>query len=643
MDLPLPQFDTEWEEGEDDQYEGDEGEEDDDAGYDAEAEAIAKRLGDQLLADIAKAQMEAALAAALPTSSTSGTETQSSFLQPPSRTPAGNSSRKERLNATLKTIRNVLAIVEKDSHARTVFSASLVSVTPDASNALAVLQSCVTANNISKTLAKTLSQAILGLAQNDTLFRPPTTVNASSDRGKRKHDSAVDQEETSRAKRVNVGTNEYQHPLSVQLSNAIHVVSSAFSSLPPIPSTSATQDNTPHPTAPTRTPDPAFVSSIHLQLHQIFLFAVTSVPRAPPERVAVLQDLARLIQMLGILTGIPIGPATTPGAETDIGTAIYPCVGIPVSPPCPKTFGKLYSLRVHQSRYHPSHVPTQGANGMILADRPFRCPQCPASFSRNHDLKRHVKLHERKAWKCGGCEKIFSRRDAIKRHKDRAAKGLAGESTYGSTDGGVMAGNSACAFGQIFEVEVDRDEGEEEASRRAKLWNGIAAREGANPSEGEGEEDSEISLEVVDKAQRMVVDGVYEHLRLYVSSLTGTSLPPAPPPTGHFPPPIVPFAAIPPHLPNTPHQPPTPPPMAALQGPTSVLEPQSEPTTTTSSLTQWLSEEQTKLLEEAIAQAAAQAQAQAEAEAALEEEADVDDDEEGEEEGGDIGDTPGPG
>ncbi|KAK7685796.1 hypothetical protein QCA50_011142 [Cerrena zonata] len=644
MKLPLPQFDTtEWEEGEDDQYEG-EDEEDDEAEYDAEAEAIAKRLGDQLLADIAKAQMEAALAASLPSTSEDQNQTQLSQSEPHS--SSVKVSRKEKLDATLKTIRNVLAIAEKDTQARAVFSASFVSFTPDASNVFAALQSCISTNTISKTLAKALSQVILSLGQNDTLFGSSSNSSASEvlERGKRKHDSAIggiDQEEVARAKRVHVGTNEYQHPLSVQLSNAIHVVSSAFSSLPPVPSTSTAQDNISHPTAPTRTPDPAFISSIHLQLHQIFLFAVTSVPRAPSERVALLQDLARLIQMLGILTGIPIGPATTPGAETDIGTAIYPCIGIPITPPCPKTFGKLYSLRVHQSRYHPSHVPAQGMNGMILADRPFRCPQCPASFSRNHDLKRHVKLHERKAWKCGGCDKIFSRRDAIKRHKDRAAKGLSGESTYGSTDGGVIAGNSACAYGQIFEVEVDRDEGEEEASRRAKLWNGIAAREGANLSEGEGEEDSELSFEMIDNAQRMVIDGVYEHLRLYVSSLTGTSLPPAPPPAGLFPHPLVPFQHLPPSAPS---QPQPPPPMAALQGPAPNHETQPEANAATSSLTQWLSEDQTRLLEEAIAQAAAQAQAQAEAEAALEEQEEgLEDDEDGEEEDDDVADIPGAG
>lgn len=653
MELPLPPFDTtEWDEGDDNQYEGEEGEEgeDDDEGeYDAEAEAIAKRLGDQLLADIAKAQMEVALAASSSLTTEVQNQTLSSAPQP--KPLSTNGSRKDKLDSTLKTIRNVLAIVEKDSRARAVFSASFVSLTPDTSNVLVALQDCAKTNTISKTLAKTLCQAMLTLGQNDTLFGSSSTrsANETLDRGKRKHDSGLgglDPEEISRTKRIHVETNDYQHPLSVQLSTAVQVVSSAFSSLPPVPSTSATQNNI--PSASTRTPDPAFVSSIHLQLHQIFLFAVTSVPRAPPECVALLQDLARLIQMLGILTGIPIGPATTPGAETDIGTAIYPCIGIPVSPPCSKTFGKLYNLRVHQSRYHPSHVPAQGMNGMILADRPFRCPQCPASFSRNHDLKRHVKLHEKKAWKCGGCDKSFSRRDAIKRHKDRAAKGLAGESAYGSTDGGVVTGNSACAYGQVFEVEVDRDDGEEEASRRAKLWNGIAAREGANLSEGEGEEDSEISLEVIDRVQKIIVDGVYEHLRLYVSSLTGTLLPPAPFPGVHFPPPMASFHLMPPSMPNQPHPAP-PPPMAALQGPTPDPEPVPETNTATSSLTQWLSEEQTKLLEEAIAQAAAQAQAQAEAEAALEEQGEEgdgvqdDDDVEVEEEDGDIGDTRGAG
>ncbi|PVV03907.1 hypothetical protein BB560_001598 [Smittium megazygosporum] len=49
--------------------------------------------------------------------------------------------------------------------------------------------------------------------------------------------------------------------------------------------------------------------------------------------------------------------------------------------------------------------------------RPFKCPTCDQSFSRNHDLKRHVKIHTGvKPYKCKRCNKSFGRSDALKRH-----------------------------------------------------------------------------------------------------------------------------------------------------------------------------------------------------------------------------------
>ena len=48
-------------------------------------------------------------------------------------------------------------------------------------------------------------------------------------------------------------------------------------------------------------------------------------------------------------------------------------------------------------------------------DRPFKCDECPHSFNRNHDLKRHKKIHLAvKPFPCGHCEKSFSRKDALK-------------------------------------------------------------------------------------------------------------------------------------------------------------------------------------------------------------------------------------
>jgi len=48
-------------------------------------------------------------------------------------------------------------------------------------------------------------------------------------------------------------------------------------------------------------------------------------------------------------------------------------------------------------------------------DRPFKCNQCPQFFSRNHDLKRHKRIHLAvKPFPCGHCEKSYSRKDALK-------------------------------------------------------------------------------------------------------------------------------------------------------------------------------------------------------------------------------------
>ncbi|KAG0144998.1 hypothetical protein CROQUDRAFT_46512 [Cronartium quercuum f. sp. fusiforme G11] len=59
------------------------------------------------------------------------------------------------------------------------------------------------------------------------------------------------------------------------------------------------------------------------------------------------------------------------------------------------------------------------------SDRPFKCSTCPAGFNRNHDLKRHTRIHLAvKPFPCGWCSKTFSRKDALKRHL--LVKGCAG-------------------------------------------------------------------------------------------------------------------------------------------------------------------------------------------------------------------------
>ncbi|PVH68036.1 hypothetical protein DL98DRAFT_442149, partial [Cadophora sp. DSE1049] len=47
--------------------------------------------------------------------------------------------------------------------------------------------------------------------------------------------------------------------------------------------------------------------------------------------------------------------------------------------------------------------------------RQFKCDQCPQSFNRNHDLKRHKRTHLAvKPFPYGHCEKSFSRKDVFK-------------------------------------------------------------------------------------------------------------------------------------------------------------------------------------------------------------------------------------
>ncbi|KAL4757244.1 putative C2H2 finger domain protein [Aspergillus foveolatus] len=51
-------------------------------------------------------------------------------------------------------------------------------------------------------------------------------------------------------------------------------------------------------------------------------------------------------------------------------------------------------------------------------DRPFKCDKCGQSFNRNHDLKRHSRIHLAvKPYPCHSCDKQFSRKDALKRHQ----------------------------------------------------------------------------------------------------------------------------------------------------------------------------------------------------------------------------------
>ncbi|KAI4278303.1 MAG: hypothetical protein LQ337_001125 [Flavoplaca oasis] len=89
-------------------------------------------------------------------------------------------------------------------------------------------------------------------------------------------------------------------------------------------------------------------------------------------------------------------------------------VGMPTSQGLPGNimpgFNSGASAQMQQmygGHHHPAVAP--------LNERPFKCDQCPQSFNRNHDLKRHKRIHLAvKPFPCGHCDKSFSRKDALK-------------------------------------------------------------------------------------------------------------------------------------------------------------------------------------------------------------------------------------
>ncbi|KIY67908.1 hypothetical protein CYLTODRAFT_396251, partial [Cylindrobasidium torrendii FP15055 ss-10] len=527
----------------------DDDDDDSDSDIDEEAEKMAQRLRAELLADISRVNA----AAVTP--------------QPPPKGPLpspqqSNTSSVQALSkkeeAILGSMRTILTLLDRDVPARSHMQATPI---PSLGNVSVhtILTSLVSSTRVPPEMAKTLHESIIALTRNNDLF----------DLGKRKRDAqAVPPSQDIIQEPVKRGTYAQHYDLNAQLVEAVGMVSHTLAATASSPL------------------EPTSIHPIQLHLHQIFLFAVTSAPRAGTG-TNTLQEIAGLIQVIGVLTGIQIGqnpPAVSSQNPpfNGIVTAVYPCL----ASGCQKTFSRLFNLRAHQ-RVH-------------AVDRPYRCPTCPASFVRNHDLKRHVQLHDNKAWKCSGCDKMFSRRDAIKRHKKLSeAHRSKGE---------------ACVHGDIIEVENgDDDEGIRE-EKRVKMWNGISqnvANGGANEVE-----EGEIQPVMLAQLQTTVLT-LHPVLQNRVTNALGNAAAGAPPMnTGQTQSALASVIArvqVQTEMPPAPsEQEPAPAPPPAVPEALSMYG---------------LSDAQTKMLEDAISGAARAAQAQAEAEAALEEEEDESDDE----------------
>ncbi|KAG6837838.1 hypothetical protein H0H93_016206 [Arthromyces matolae] len=610
LDQAIEEEEEDWDEDDSDE------EEDDD--INAEAEEMTRRLGEELWANLSKAAVDQPST----TDAVSGA-TKDHFSEEVLPTaPNTIASASQKGDAAIITIKAILSVVEKDPPARLALVSTIL---PDSNgdNVLDVLQRLAISGTVSKSIAVSLGPILVTLARSDALFGNLRHSNASSiqlDKGKRKREEADDGQNPSEPRAIK---RPYapETELQLQINEAVRSITQALH------------------LSPTQPLDPSVVSSIRLQLHQVFLFAVTS-SASGGQHMHALQEISGLIQVIGVLSGIQIGQTPDPPPQispfppnpayswptppqaalaTDIGTAVYPCL---ISG-CKKTFSRLYTLRAHQ-RVHAAH-------------RPFRCSLCPASFARNHDLKRHIKLHDNKAWKCGGCLKIFSRRDAIKRHKT-------GSKTRGPR-------SQVCIDADVLEVEINGEDAEEalREERRAKLWSGIQV-DAAQSQTVQGYdmslmEDGELAPGIIFGAQQTVLS-LHGLLQAYVGGALGT---PTMPPTSAPADPsagqatlasVIARAQLLQNMSPSQGTTLTPDTSSGITGPSINNEVASlgasEATTAPPSLTMYgLSDEQTKLLEEAITNAASAAQAQAEAEAALEEEDDDDDEFDDDDDGSD--------
>ncbi|TFK49538.1 hypothetical protein OE88DRAFT_348689 [Heliocybe sulcata] len=547
---------------ENEDWEDDEEYSDDGLDAEAEAEAIARRLQEQLWADIAKAQADAAAASATAAIQTTAVSPAEAPVL-----PATGSLPSRKQEAALLTMKTIIQYANKDPLFRSTLASTNV---PEKGDVFSLLTRSITDGAVAKGLAKPLAELMIALARSESLFLSIKNSDASVielEKGKHKRKREVEAEINAFPPQKRPFLTPDCEYLHTQVQDAVRIVTDALRKSMPA---------TPSPV------DSSLIASIQIQLHQVFLFAVTSSAGS-------------------VLSGIQIGqqpqPDVAPLSGTamppDIGTAVYRCL----MPSCHKTFIRLYSLRAHQ-RLH-----TQG-------DRPFQCTACAATFARNHDLKRHAKLHDSMAYKCLGCDKLFSRRDAIKRHKTSArGKGK----------------NTACIDADVEDVDL----GDTKTPRMYTYPTSSIAQSGQDLA-GVFEE-GQVGGDIVGELQAMVLR-LHPLLQEYVTNALGAQSgqeqqQPIDVARGQGQNTLASVIAraqqqsssadisVP----------------VGSQSQVNVAADMNVNASDAASLAMYgLSDEQARLLEEAVANAASLAQAQAEAEAALEEE----DDEYGSEEEG---------
>ncbi|CAE6426705.1 unnamed protein product [Rhizoctonia solani] len=402
--------------GEGGEYE-DDGEE---GGYDpdAEAEAMAQALGNQIWAELEQGIGDTAPL----TDNDTATETAPPGLEDVQLTTSGTSpsasfppisNAPTTPDPMIETIKTMLSLALSDPH---VHYALITTIVPgpvaNGANLYTILSNSVMEGRVNPELAQPLSILISALASGSMLV--------SSEHQQYAHPASQDTgTQNSALKRKRDPMDEGQpwpiHPPYNPSVQPVHTSQppksqSSEELLARIQSAASGIIQVLDPLLALGQPlNQSVVSSIQRQLHQVYSF-VSTCPQQHEgaSGSGTLQEIGGLIQVIGILNEVPIAQAIetansdagpSGSGRAAVGTSIYPCAT------CPKMFSKLSLLRAHE-RTH-----SEG--------RPYRCEYagCPASFARNHDLRRHEKSHERQMFRCGGCDRLFSRRDALRRHK----------------------------------------------------------------------------------------------------------------------------------------------------------------------------------------------------------------------------------